>query len=151
MECLVLRFSSQHDDTLGLLFIDDAFQCFTLEDEKRSAKIFGETRIPEGRYKITLRDTGGFHNRYLSRYGRQFHKGMLWVRDVPGFEYILIHVGNDDDDTAGCLLVGQTAQTNKGKDGFIGASRPAYKNMYPKVRDHILAGGEVWITYKAIA
>jgi hypothetical protein len=73
---------------------------------------------------------------------------MLHVMDVPGFEFILIHVGNDDDDTAGCLLVGSTADKDK---GFIGASRKAYEDLYPKVAEAILAGEEVKITYKTIA
>ena len=49
------------------------------------------------------------------------HKGMLWVRDVPGFEYILIHTGNTDEHTAGCLIVGDSQQNNTIKsDGFVG-------------------------------
>ena len=72
---------------------------------------------------------------------------MLWVRDVPGFEYILIHIGNDDDDTAGCLLVGTSSDAYK---GFIGGSTTAYKRMYPKVAEAILNEEEVTITYKTI-
>ena len=46
---------------------------------------------------------------------------MLHVLDVPGFEYILIHCGNTDEHTAGCLLVGDSQENNQiTKDGFIG-------------------------------
>ena len=143
MELTVLRYNSESDYTDGLLFIDDKFECYTLEDEYRSVKVFGKTRIPDGKYKLELRTVGGFHNRYLKRYGNKFHKGMLWVTDVPSFKYILIHIGNDDDDTAGCLLVGSTANKDR---GFIGASGKAYLDLYPEVRDAILKE-DVYIKY----
>jgi hypothetical protein len=73
---------------------------------------------------------------------------MLWVRDVPGFEYILIHIGNDDDDSAGCLLVGDSQTQNITKRGFIGASTDAYKRIYPPIADVLVNGGQVTITYK---
>ena len=143
MELTVLRYNSESDYTDGLLFIDDKFECYTLEDEYRSVKVFGETRIPDGRYKMILRTVGGFHNRYLKRYGNKFHKGMLWVTDVPNFEFILIHTGNKDIHTAGCLLVGSTADKDK---GFIGASKKAYLDLYPKIKDAILKE-DVYINY----
>ena len=108
MKLEVLRFSSQEDSTNGILFdITDGkreFLCYTLEDEHRDVKKYGETRVPAGTYNITLRTVGGFHGRYLKKYG-EMHKGMLWVREVPNFEYILIHTGNTDEHTAGCLLL----------------------------------------------
>ena len=77
------------------------------------------------------------------------HKGMLWVRDVPGFEYILIHTGNTDEHTSGCLLVGDTQQQNitKSKSGFIGASTDAYKRIYPAIAEVLERGDEVEISY----
>jgi len=148
MEIDVIRYNSQDDFTDGLLFINGEFQVHTLEDEERTVKVHSETRIPNGRYKVELRTVGGFHNRYLSKFGSEFHKGMLWVKDVPNFEYILIHIGNDDDDTAGCLLVGITA--NADEVGFIGNSTQAYKKIYPPIRDAILRKENVWINYKNI-
>lgn len=145
----LLRFSSGSDSTLGTLFDTTngrRFLAFTLEDESRVVKVSGETRIPSGTYDIKLRTTGGFHSRYKIRYG-DFHKGMLHVQDVPGFEYILIHTGNDDGDTEGCLLVGDTCQQNITKEGFIGNSVNAYKRIYPDIADHLVGGGEVQITY----
>lgn len=151
MQLEILRFSSQEDSTSGILFDvtnGRKFLCYTLEDEHRSVKEKGETRVPAGTYEITLRTIGGFHSRYLSKYGSSFHKGMLWVRDVPGFEYILIHTGNTDEHTAGCLLVGDTQSSNLIKtDGFIGSSVNAYKRIYPDIARALEEGEKVTITY----
>jgi hypothetical protein len=68
---------------------------------------------------------------------------MLHVTGVPGFEYILIHIGNDDDDTAGCLLVGRGANY----DSII-ESTIAYENMYKKVLPALERGEKVMIEYK---
>ena len=151
MELEVLRFSSCEDSTSGLLFdVSDGgrkFLCYTLEDEHRDVKVMSETRVPQGTYKITLRTVGGFHGRYQSKYGNM-HKGMLWVREVPGFEYILIHTGNTDEHTAGCLLLGDSQQNNAIKsDGFIGSSVQAYKRVYPPIAKALEEGEEVTITY----
>ena len=151
MELQVLRFSSQEDSTNGILFdITDGvrkFLCYTLEDEHREDKVMGETRIPSGTYKITLRTTGGFHGRYKKKYG-EMHKGMLWVRDVPNFEYILIHTGNTDEHTAGCLLLGDSQQANFGSsNGMVGSSVNAYKRVYPPIAKALEEGESVSITY----
>jgi len=151
MELEVLRFSSQDDSTNGILFDvtggQRKFLCYTLEDEYREEKVSGETRIPAGTYRITLRTTGGFHGRYVKKYG-DMHKGMLWVRDVPGFEYILIHTGNTDEHTAGCLLVGDSQQANFGSsDGMVGSSVNAYKRIYPPIAKALEEEESVSITY----
>jgi len=146
MELSVLRYSDNGDSTLGLLFIDGQFECHTLEDEHRAEKKHSETRIPPSTYEVTLRTIGGFHARYTKRFP-DMHEGMLWVRNVPGFEYILIHCGNTDEHTAGCLLVGSTANNNQYEAGFIGKSTPAYKRMYPKVLEALKKGEAVSITY----
>ena len=152
MKYEVLRFSSQKDSTSGLLFEVNngkrTFLCYTLEDEQRDVKVWGETRIPAGTYKLGLRTEGGFHNKYLSKYGADFHKGMIWVLDVPGFEYILWHVGNTDENTAGCLLLGNTQTSNLvNKDGFVGNSVDAYKLVYPRVLAAIQSGLNVEVEY----
>jgi len=151
MQLEVLRFSSEDDSTSGLLFdITDGnrkFLAYTLEDEYREEKEMHETRIPAGTYNVTLRTEGGFHQRYVTKYGNM-HKGMLWVRDVPGFEYILIHTGNTDEHTSGCLLLGDSQTNNQIKeDGFIGSSVQAYKRVYPPIAKVLEDGGTVNITY----
>ena len=151
MELEVLRFSSQADSTNGILFDVTGgkrkFLCYTLEDEHRDNKVNGETRVPAGTYRVTLRTTGGFHSRYKNKYG-ELHKGMLWVRDVPDFEYILIHTGNTDEHTAGCLLVGDSQQANfNSSNGMVGSSVNAYKRIYPPIAEALEKGESVSITY----
>ena len=134
MKLEVLRFSSQKRDTLGILFdVTDGrkFLCFTLEDEDREEKVMHETRIPAGTYKLRLKTWGGYHDRYSKRFA-DMHKGMIEVLEVPNFEHILIHCGNDEDDTSGCLLVG--------------SSTMAYKRIYPPIAE-ALERGECTITY----
>ena len=152
MKYEVLRISSGKDSTSGLLFEIDrgkrTFLAYTLEDEQRDVKVWGETRIPAGTYKLKLRTEGGFHSRYLAKYSADFHKGMIWVQDVPGFEYILWHTGNTDEHTAGCLILGNTQTNNRiAKDGFIGSSVDAYKFVYPRVAAAIESGQDVEVTY----
>ena len=151
MKLKVLRFSSQEDSTSGLLFLEGKkgleFLCYTLEDERRVLKVKGETRVPSGTYKLELRTEGGFHEKYKKKYGG-FHKGMLHVTNVPNFEYILIHTGNTDEHTAGCLLVGDSQENNIIiKDGFIGKSVNAYKRIYPNISKALEKGEDVSIEY----
>ena len=149
MKLEVTRISSQNDSTLGVLFDTTSgrkFLGFTIEDEAREVKVQGETRIPAGTYDIQLRTVGGFHQRYGAKYG-SLHKGMLHIQNVPGFEYILIHCGNTDDNTEGCLLVGNTSQENLTRSGLIGESVNAYKRIYPPIANALVGGESVSITY----
>ena len=155
MELIVFRFSSQADSTSGILFekgdLGMSFLCYTLEDERRALKVKGETRVPAGTYCLELRKEGGFHERYKKKYPG-LHKGMIQVMDVPNFEYILIHQGNTDEHTAGCLLVGDSQENNIIiKDGFIGKSANAYKRIYPMIAKQLELGNEVTITYQDYA
>ena len=119
----LLRFHSSPTDTLGLLRLDGQFLAFTLEDEYRAVKVMSETRIPEGTYTIELYDSPS----HSKRYG---HK-MLHLKDVPGFTGILIHKGNSEVDTAGCLLVGNHCQYNPFGSSRITESTLAYDRIYP--------------------
>jgi hypothetical protein len=150
MKLQVVRTQFGKDATNGLLFIDGKFECYTLEDQYQAVKVMHETCIPEGEYDIQFRKTGGFHTRYSAKYGNS-HYGMLHLQDVPGFTYILIHSGNTDEHTSGCLIVGETQQDlDLGKDGFVGQSVKAYKAMYRKVANELLQGKKVSIEYITI-
>ena len=140
MRLELYRYSSEKDNTLGILMlVDDEtdkkdFLCFTLEDEKRETKVYGETRIPEGTYQIEYRKEGGYHNKYTKRFPN-IHRGMLHITNVPNFEYILIHCGNDTSHTHGCLLVGDVISQNVSKEPFLGQSSNCYKRIYPIICD----------------
>lgn len=146
MDIKIYRYSSQSRTTLGAMHINGSFECYTLEDRHREEKVRGETRIPKGKYKIGLRTVGGTHSRYLKKFP-SFHTGMLEVMNVPNFKYILIHIGNDEHDTQGCLLVGDYANNNKLQKGQLTSSTKAYTNMYKKVVEAVSRNEEVTIEY----
>lgn len=133
MKIVIERISSDKDSTISTVYVDGQFICFGLEDEHREHKVPAETRIPAGVYSVQLRTIGGFHSRYKKKFS-DFHKGMLQLQNVPGFEYILIHVGNSDGDTAGCILVGMGAISSQG-DMSIQSSVNAYRLLYGIVVD----------------
>ena len=145
MEVDIIRYSSQIKSTLGLMFINGKFAAYTLEDAFHVVKIPGETRIPEGRYRIELRTVGSHHIRYKQKF--PFHKGMLWITDVPNYTHILIHIGNTDDDTEGCLLIGDSSISNINQAGRIENSTQSYKRVYPLIANAI-GKEDVWINYK---
>jgi len=152
MKLLCLRFNVSSDSTNGILFHEDFngyhFLSYTLEDEYRAEKVKGETMIPYGTYEIKYRKEGGFNNNYSKRFS-DFHRGMLHITNVPGFEYILIHCGNTDEHTSGCLLVGDSQENNNlVSDGFIGKSTQAYKRVYNIIADELDKGEKVFIEYK---
>ena len=55
-----------------------------------------------------------------SKFGETF-----WLQDVPGRSEILFHKGNIDDDSRGCILVGEQFNPVRGEDG-ITASREGF-------------------------
>jgi hypothetical protein len=73
--------------THGILFVNDKFECYTLEDTDRNlenggVKVQNKTAIPKGTYKVTI----DFSNR--------FQKRMMLLLKVPQFTGIRIHAGN---------------------------------------------------------
>ena len=133
MKLELKRFSASKDSTLGLMFVDGEFECFTLEDEYREEKVKGETRIPEGTYKVAKREVlSGLTEKYRSKYHWFDYHFML--QDVPNFQYVYIHVGNDEDHTDGCLLVGDAVKSNRfNEDNNLTSSGPAFKRLYQKM------------------
>ncbi len=85
--------------TLGTLTIDDAFECYTLEDVDRKLedggeKIYGETAIPRGTYDVII------------DFSPKYQKPMPHILNVPQYEGVRIHPGNFPKDTEGCILLG---------------------------------------------
>ena len=150
IEVVIHRYWSDGHSTNGVMFIDDENRfaaCWTLEDEHRTSKVYAETRIPAGRYRLRLNKNVAapgqpetFHQRYLRRFGPGFHRGMIELVDVPDFTGILIHIGNDEDDTAGCILVGEGTER-----GWVSRSTDAYRRIYPPIALALDRGEVGWI------
>lgn len=126
MELILSRKGETKNSTYGELSHDGKHLCWIIEDGKREKKVAGETRIPAGRYKIERQTSGRFFRGYNADFD---HTWVPHLLDVPGFEGILIHIGNDTSDTRGCLLpnrfIGHTGLQYFGKD-----SRIAYLDLY---------------------
>jgi hypothetical protein len=142
MELRTKKMHESRDCTISRLFINGVPSCLVLQDGPRPVKVYGETRIPQGRYELKLRKHGGFHAKYQRKYG-EWHKGMIELMNVPEFKYILIHIGNDNSHTAGCLLTGTTNVNSK---CFVGSSEKAYKALYPTVAEWLDGGKRAFIT-----
>ena len=113
----VLRKTFTDQSTIGELLVDGAFECFTLEDVVRPGeKIFGETAIPDGTYRVVVTMSPKFGVR------------LPLLVDVPGYSGVRIHPGNTKRDTLGCLLVG----TGKARDAISG-SRAAFQVLMKKI------------------
>ena len=119
--------------TIGEMYVDGNFQCYTLEDVVRPAneKVFGETAIPAGRYRVTI------------TYSPHFGCDLPLVNDVPNFSGVRIHPGNSAADTEGCILVGLGKTENT-----ITQSRLAFSGLFAEIRDAIEQGEEVWLEVK---
>ncbi len=150
MELELLRYSDNGDSTTGLLFVDNEFECYTLEDEARDVKVMGETRIPEGKYIIKERkEITPLTEKYRSlknKFGNKIYPYFMWhleICDIPNFTGVYIHPGNRDEHTAGCLLVGDSINNNTVDEAFLGNSRNAYKRLYKKIMHELSIGQEV--------
>jgi hypothetical protein len=144
----LFRYSSGPVSTLGLLMAGGhegvRFRCYTLEDEFRAEKIPGKTRIPAGRYEIKLRTVGGMHQKYVAKY--PWHRGMLWLQNVPNFEWVYMHPGNKHEHTEGCILTGDGSNSNVLDDGSVTSSVVAYERLAKEVYFLLDEGKRVFIT-----
>jgi hypothetical protein len=113
MKLQLLRNASSTKSTIGRLYIEGVFMCYTLEDVIRPVKIAGETAIPAGTYKVIITESARFKRR------------LPLLVDVPGFAGIRIHPGNSAADTEGCILVG-----NSTSGDWVGGSRAAFDKLF---------------------
>jgi len=143
------RISDNKDSTIGYLQVDGHFFCFTLEDQFNKTKIRGETRIPEGTYKLSIRkEDSPLTLQHRKNYGAWF-KYHIEISGVENFKWIYIHSGNDDDHTDGCLLLGDTLFNHLvTPKSPLGQSVQALKRFYDLVYPIIDKGQEVLIDIK---
>lgn len=123
LKLVLKRIAAKAEYTIGRLYVNGKSFCDTLEntdrgldqtmplDELQKRKVYGKTAIPTGTYRITMRRKSPKFSKI--DYYREFCDGyMPRLLQVPGFEGVLIHRGNKEDATEGCLLVGDN--TSKG-------------------------------------
>jgi hypothetical protein len=132
----VRRQPSADGCTLGTLYVDGEFECFTLEDVIREIpekavqtwKVDGETAIPSGSYQVTVTMSA------------RFKKLLPLLVDVPGFQGVRIHSGNVAADTEGCILVGDRQDKVAVLD-----SRRAFQGLFQKIQAAIKRDESVYI------
>lgn len=124
--------STKYDNhaTEGSLYVDDTFQCYTLELPYSNGLPGGA--ISAGSYNVELCPSPKFMSS-KDPWVMQYAKAMPRLMSVPNRSGILIHWGNDAADTEGCILVGQL----QGVD-FIGSSRAAFADLYTKIHDNAM-------------
>lgn len=141
VKLLLKRIAKKPTYTIGKLYIDDKYFCDTIEDTDRGLsqtlpldinvmrKVKGKTAIPTGTYKITLNVVS---QRFGNRAQYRFCNGKLpRLLNVPAFEGVLIHIGNDANDTEGCILVGMNKQVGKVLD-----STTTFRKLYEILKVH---------------
>lgn len=114
---LLKRLHRTNNSTIGELFLNGKFECYTLEDVERPVKIQNQTAIPKGKYKVIINQSV------------RFKQLMPLLLNVPNFSGVRIHSGNHKDNTEGCILVGRTRSVD-----FIGNSRAAYRQLFAKLQ-----------------
>lgn len=135
MKLLLRRIFKGPQYTIGKLYVNGVYECDTLEDTDRglhetqslleiqNKKVYGQTAIPYGTYKI---DMNTVSPKFKDRSWAIPYKGILpRLENVKGFEGVLIHVGNKPQETLGCILVGE----NKVKGQVINSTASFNKLM----------------------
>ena len=128
----VKRLYKKDTYTIGVLMVDGEKFSDTLEDKvrdlKSEKKVYGETAIPAGKYKVVMSMSS------------KFKKVMPYLENVPQFTGIMIHPGNTIKDTLGCILVGE----NK-KKGQLVNSRKYSDELNKRINEAIERKEQVWI------
>ena len=122
----LIRCRQSVDGTFGRLFFGDDFLCYTLEPAPSVVKPYP---IPCGMYHVRL-DIVSPKYRFRQPYATLCKGCVPRLMDVPGFDGILIHIGNWSKDTKGCILVGQKASLHR-----LYNSKLAFVDLYNRIKD----------------
>lgn len=151
MKLKLKRISKQYTYTIGQLFINGVYFCDTIEDKDRgldqsnpisiidNIKVPSQTAIPTGIYKVSMNTISprlSQKDMYKTINGK-----VPRLLDVPGFDGVLIHIGNTNKDTSGCILVGQ----NKVKGQVIN-SKVTFFKLYKQLEDAVANHEQIIIT-----
>ena len=140
MKLTVKRIARKPTYTIGKLYIDGVYFCDTVEDTDRGLfqgqsldlikkiKIPNKTAIPTGIYKLTLNVISPKYSKKAIY--QEICKGRVpRLLDVPGYDGVLIHIGNSADDSSGCILVGQNKVVGK-----VINSTETFRKLYNKIK-----------------
>ena len=129
MKLKVVRESYTADTTIGKLYIDGEYFCYTLEDAVRDygIKVEGRTAIPRGEYKVKISLSSRF-KRVMPMVYTESNEYELKAKGIS-FKGIRIHGGNTHENTEGCILVA----FNKLNDSTIQGT--AEKKLVEKLKD----------------
>ena len=140
MKLTVKRIAKKPTYTIGKLYIDGVYFCDTVEDTDRGLfqgqsldlikkiKISNKTAIPTGTYKLTLNVVSPKYSKKAIY--QEICKGRVpRLLDVPGYDGVLIHIGNSADDSSGCILVGQNKVVGK-----VINSTETFRKLYNKIK-----------------
>lgn len=126
--------------TIGILYVDGVRFCETLEDKDRglkqtdslsyikARKVYQETAIPTGTYEVSMNITSPKYSA-SSWYWKLCQGKVPRLLNVPGWEGVLLHTGNNALQTAGCLLVGRNT-----KVGQLTESKVTFEKLYKKMK-----------------
>lgn len=125
MEIRVRRIALKDTYTIGKMYIDGKYVCDVLEDKVRDVnkngtfdngeiKIASRTAIPYGTYEITMDvKSTKFSDFEQYPWAKEYDGYLPRLTNVPLFVGVLLHVGNSDVDSSGCLLVGENKVVGK--------------------------------------
>lgn len=106
---IIQRVATGNDGTFGVFIFDGRPVCVTCENPwKRNARVI--SCIPNGAYRVT-------------KFSGTRYKDVWQLHDVPNRNAILIHAGNTEADTDGCLLMGSGFGIFDGRQGIVNSAR----------------------------
>lgn len=137
MKILLKRIAKKPTYTIGKIYVDGQYICDCIEDKDRGLKqsmtleqinklkVFGQTAIPTGEYKVTLNVISPKYSK--STWYKQNANGARVPRilNVKGFDGVLIHTGNTEANSCGCVIVGIND-----KVGMVSKSKETFKRLY---------------------
>lgn len=152
MEILLIRIAKKQSYTIGKLYIDGVYFCDTIEDTDRGLsqgqplatiqknKKYGITAIPTGRYEVLMNITSPKYST-IAFYKQYANNGKVpRLKNVPGWDGVLIHCGNTAADSLGCIIVGENKAVGK-----VLNSKETFKKLYSKLQE---ATDTIYITVK---
>lgn len=141
MELTLKRIAKRDTYTIGKLYVDGSYFCDTIEDKDRGLnnhmplaeikrkKVYAQTAIPTGKYEVLMDICSPKYSQKPK--WKEYNGGFMpRLKDVPGYSGVLIHPGNTENDTMGCLLVGENKVVGK-----VINSEATFKRLYPIMLD----------------